>query len=159
MIACLFHQPAFRRHLDDGEQLSPRAKAHLSACPKCREMLAAHHTIIGHLSARRNKPRETPPFLHARIMNNLETPPRLSIFRWIAVAASLAVIAAAAYLMIPTPPTRQAATWPEIPTKIAFKSSLPQNPLEQEIQNLRADTMNAAKALAATFLPESESSK
>jgi hypothetical protein len=162
MIACLFHQPAFRRHLDDGERLSPRANAHLSACPKCREMLAAHRAIIGHLSARRKQSPETPPFLHARIMNNLETTPLQqspAMFRWLAFGASLAAVAAVAYLMTPTRPSQQSARWPDLPTKIAFKTSIPENPLEQEIQHLRADTLNAAKALAATFLPETESSK
>jgi hypothetical protein len=162
MIACPFHQPAFRRHLDDGEQLPPRAKAHLSACPKCREMLAAHHAIIGQLSARRNEPRETPSFLHARIMNNLETTPHQhapATLRWLALGASLAAIAVTACLLIPNRPAQQTATWSELPTKIVFKTSIPENPLEQEIQNLRADTLNAAKALTATFLPESESPK
>ena len=161
MIACIFHQPALRRHLE-GETLSTRAKSHLDHCAKCREMLAAHRTIIQHLGARRSELTETPAFLHARIMNNLEaaTPhDNSAMFRWVAVAASIAVIAAAAYLMMPSRPTPQAGTWPQLPTGIAFKPSIPENPLEQEIQNLRADTLNAAKALAATFLPESESSK
>jgi hypothetical protein len=76
MISCFFHQPALRRHLDDGEELSTRSNSHLQACPKCREMLAAHRTIIEHLSARRNQPPATPAFLHARIMNNLDTAPQ-----------------------------------------------------------------------------------
>jgi hypothetical protein len=160
MISCFFHQPALRRHLDDGEELSSHAQSHVQACPKCREMLAAHRAIVEHLSARRNPSPATPAFLHARIMNNLEAAPRprnISILPWAAASATIAILAAAIFLSLPKPPPQPAARWPDLPTRIAFKTSIPENPLAIEIENLRADTLNAAKALAASFLPDSDS--
>jgi predicted anti-sigma-YlaC factor YlaD len=160
MISCFFHRSAFRRHLDDGEELSALAKSHLRACDKCREMLAAHRAIIEHLSARRNPSPETPAFLHARIMNNLETAPQhqtASLLRWAGAAVTLAVLATAVFLSLPKQVAKPTATWPDLSPSVGFKPSIPENPLETEIQNLRADTLNAAKALATSFLPESES--
>jgi predicted anti-sigma-YlaC factor YlaD len=160
MISCFLHQPALRRHLDDGHELSARTKAHLHLCLKCRELVAAHRAIIEHLSVRRSASPETPPFLHARIMNNLESAPRrqtVSPLRWAAATCSIAVLGAAIVLSLPKSPVPPTTTFVDLPTTIAFKTTLPENPLEQEIQNLRADTLNAAKALAATFLPEQDS--
>ena len=159
MISCFLHQPALRRHLDDGEELSARAKSHLQACPKCRETLAAHRTIINHLSARRNQSLDTPAFLHARIMNNLGTaPPHQSVLvlRWVGAGVTLAILLTAIFLSLPKRVTERTATWPDLSPRTAFKPSIPENPLETEIENLRADTLNAAKALAASFLPESD---
>jgi hypothetical protein len=122
-------------------------------------MLAAHRAIIEHLSARHNQSQDTPAFLHARIMNNLEKAPRagnVSILRWAGVGVAVAILAAAIFLSVPRPAPQPTAMWPDLQTRIAFKPSIPKNPLETEIENLRADTMNAAKALAASFLLESD---
>jgi hypothetical protein len=69
----------------------------------------------------------------------------------------MVILATAIFLSLPKPVPQPPATWPDFPKRIAFKPSIPENPLETEIQNLRADTLNAAKALAASFLPQSES--
>lgn len=161
MISCLFHQPALRRHLDDGEPLSARAQGHLNACPHCREMVASHLAIIKNLNANRRGPIETPAFLHARVMNDIRTTqpakPR-AVLRWATAAVVIAFLAAiAVFLMKPAAP--RTASFPKIETQLAFQTLLPANPLEVEIQNLRADTLNAAKALAANFLPQTDSPK
>lgn len=122
-------------------------------------MLAAHRAIIGHLSARRVEARDTPAFLHARIMSNLQTPvPNGGPFalRWASAVGVAALIVAALFLSRPEPARQTVATWPAMTITPAFKQSLPENPLEAEIQNLRADTLNAARALASSFLPDSE---
>ena len=160
MISCFLHQPAFRRHLEDNEELSAGAKSHLRACSKCREMLAAHRTIIDHLSTRRSQSPDTPAFLHARIMNNLEAAPQrqsVGILRWVGAGVTLVILATVGFVSLPRRAAEPAATWPDLSPPTAFKPFIPENPLETEIENLRADTMNAAKALAASFLPESES--
>jgi anti-sigma factor RsiW len=162
MISCFFHQPALRRHLDDNEPLAARAQSHLDACPRCREMVAAHLAIIKNLSANRGDSIETPPFLHARVVNDLrKTQPEKprAVLHWATAAAAIALVSVgiAALVTKPTPP--RTASFPKIETQIAFQTSLPANPLEVEIQNLRADTLNAAKALAANFLPQTDSEK
>jgi hypothetical protein len=160
MISCLFHQPALRRHLDDNEPLLGAAKAHLSACRGCREMVAEHRTIIGHLSAHRAAPIPPPPFLHARIVNSIEAatqPERFTAFRWIGAAA--VVIAVGVFLALPKSAPEPVGSWPDLGTKIAFNTSIPENPLEKEIHNLQFDTLNAAKALAANFWPETDSER
>lgn len=122
-------------------------------------MLAAHRTIIDHLSARRNQHPDTPAFLHARIMNNLETAPQhqnASGLRWVGAGVTVAILATAVFLSLPKQVAKPAATWPDLSPGMTFKPSIPENPLETEIQNLRDDTMNVAKALAASFLPESD---
>ncbi|HEY6227138.1 MAG TPA: hypothetical protein VI282_08455, partial [Verrucomicrobiae bacterium] len=94
-----------------------RAKSHLQACPKCRETLAAHQTIINHLSARRNQSLDTPPFLHARIMSNLETAPQhqnASVLRWVGAGATVVIVATAVFLSLPKQVAKPTATWPDL---------------------------------------------
>src|SRR4051794_29848262 len=141
MIFCLFHQPALRRHLDDGEPLSARAQSHLGHCRHCREMLRSHLAIIHHLSAKAGEPVDPPPFLHARVMNGLrerssENQPSFAL-RW---TMGIAVIVMAATLLAFWPlrhSSQQAASWPDVHSDITFKTTLPANPLEIEIENLR----------------------
>ena len=157
MISCLLHKPELQRYVDEGQALSGKAKAHLETCESCREMVAAHFAIVRQLKAARGEEIETPAFLHARVMSGLEAAPasrgglRLG---WVATVAAVIVIAVGVLQFGRTPTPRRGATWPELPTQVAFKAELPANPLETEIANLRDDTLNAAKALAANFLPE-----
>ena len=160
MILCFFHQPALRRHLNDGGPLTPRAKAHLERCPRCREMVAAHLAIIKNLSAKREHAEGTPAFLHARVMNRIQATPTTAdrgIPRWAGAVAAFAIVVAT-LLFTPKQPTQREATL-SLPTQIAFKPTLPANPLETEIESLRADTLNAAKAVAANFWPDTPPDK
>jgi hypothetical protein len=45
------------------------------------------------------------------------------------------------------------AAWPEFENEIQFEAKIPENPLAREIEFLRADTLKATRALAASFLP------
>ncbi|HUS35084.1 MAG TPA: hypothetical protein VM680_06995 [Verrucomicrobiae bacterium] len=107
---------------------------------------------------------EPPPFLHARVMNKLRatptpTSPRRDLkFQWAAATCAVALITIGIALLPPQRPAESTPSWPTLETQINFKTSLPENPLEAEIKNLREDTLNAAKGLAATFLPASEDS-
>jgi hypothetical protein len=122
-------------------------------------MIAAHLAIIEHLSAKASKQAPAiPPFLHARVMRGINEPASdqrsRPSFGW-ATAALVLAVAAISLIVFRERPIKQAVTWP-VPTQIAFKAKLPENPLEGEIENLRADTLNAAKGLAATFMPSSD---
>jgi hypothetical protein len=162
MISCLFHNRAIRRHLDESEPLSQSTKAHIEHCATCRELLALHSSIVRGLAAIPDRI-DPPPFLHARVMNSLRktpTAPRRDFkFQWAAATCAVALITISIALLPlkqPTLPTESAPSWPTLETQMIFKTSLPENPLESEIKNLREDTLNAAKGLAATFLPTSE---
>ena len=160
MISCLLHKPALQRYVDDGQALSAKANAHLEKCEDCREMVAAHLAIVRQLKAARGEEIETPAFLHARVMSGLEGAPvrggglRL---QWMGAVAAAVVVAVVVWHVGRKPTPERVASWPEVPIKVAFKAELPANPLETEIAKLREDAFNAAKALAATFLPESDS--
>src|SRR4051794_4365647 len=98
MSFCFFHQPALRRHLDDGQPLSARAQAHLGHCRDCREMVRSHLAIIQHLSAKSGEPTGAPPFLHARVMEGLREQTRVKAQlsfapRWAIAMAAVATIA------------------------------------------------------------------
>ena len=160
MISCLFHKPALQRYVDEGHALSPSANAHLERCDRCREMVAAHLAIIRQLKATRGQQIQTPTFLHARVMSGLEAAPaspHAFKLQWIAAVAAVIVIAGALVQFTRKPTPDPVASWPEVSTQVSFNASLPPNPLETEIAKLREDTLNAAKALAANFLPESNS--
>jgi hypothetical protein len=163
MISCLFHNHAIRRHFNDDEPLSESTKAHVDHCGRCRELLVVHSSLVKGLAATAEQI-EPPPFLHARVMNQLRetptpAPPRRDLrFQWAAAACAVALIAISIALLPPQRPAESTPSWPTLETQISFKTSLPENPLEAEIKNLREDTLNAAKGLAATFLPATEDS-
>lgn len=155
MIQCLLHQRALRKHIDEGTSLPAEVNAHAQTCPDCGAILKAHAALSG---AGRPSSAE-PPFLHSRIMNALAAAPESSAprFRWVAATAAVAVAATLAIFTLQKPAPAVAVA---IPTTTLSASLFPkidttriENPLEQEIENLREDTRNAAQALAASFLP------
>jgi hypothetical protein len=151
MIRCLPHQRALRRRIEHGEALSEAAHQHVDACPACQAelRLAGAHVLRT----------EAPPFLHARIMNSVrnETVSRraeLSL-AW-KLAPVLVVAMAFALVMAPKDSSKRELAAKPQPWKIAAFAApeLPQEaPLETELANLQADTVNAARALAENFLP------
>jgi hypothetical protein len=163
MISCFFHNRAIRRHLDDGEPLSQSARDHINDCASCREFLAMHSAVVKSLTALPVEEIEAPRFLHARVMNKLrETPTTASRnhkWQWAVATSAVALLTISIAVLPPKRSTEPAPSWPELESPIALKTALPENPLESEIKNLRADTLNAAKALAANFLPAAEDSK
>jgi hypothetical protein len=164
MIFCLLHQPSFRRHLDGGAALSKSAQAHVNRCPRCRAMLQSHLAIIRHLSAMNDESLATPSFLHARVMNGVrqaapQKDKQRMLPQWGIAALGCAAVLALALLFVPRNSPMRSASWPDIHSDIAFKTTLPANPLETEIENLRMDTVNATKALAASFMLQQDSEK
>ena len=162
MISSFVHNRAIRRHLDDGEPLSESAKAHLEQCANCRELLATHSLVSKGLATPPAQI-EAPPFLHVHVMNGLrETPApprRHPKFQWAAAMSGIALLTISIAVLPSKRPAEPTPSWPTLEAPIALKTSLPENPLESEIKNLREDTLNAAKALAATFLPDAKDSK
>ena len=159
MISCFLHKPALQKYVDEGQALSAKAKAHLEKCEGCREMVAAHLAIARQLKAGRGPEVETPAFLHARVMRGLEgeTAPRGGLkLGWIGAVAAVVVIGLSISQLDRRRSGNIEVSWPELQTQLAFKAELPANPLEAEIANLRDDTVNAARALAASFLPTSD---
>jgi hypothetical protein len=156
MISCLFHQPAIRRHLGDNQPLPARAESHLAQCAHCRDLVRAHSAIIVKLANQKPANFKAPAFLHARIMNALQTPAAtrsqfVPVLRW--AIPTLLIAATATLLLTRKTPPQQFVEVKIIPKQLALKATIPENPLETEIQNLCADTLNAARALAANFLP------
>lgn len=155
MIHCLLHQRALRKHIDEGASLPAEVNAHAQTCPDCGAILKAHGAL-----GRAKRPSSTePPFLHSRIMNALATAPEAAAPRlgWAAATAVIAAAAAIAAFTLQKPAPDVAVA---IPTAVLSAKLFPkietariENPLEQEIENLREDTRNAAHALAASFLP------
>jgi len=96
---------------------------------------------------------EPPPFMHARIMNSLKAPEvakRLGVRRFFAALAFVTtIILITALIPRAQKPLQVAIEIPQVP-----KITIPPNAsLQQEMENLKADTRNAARALAANFLP------
>lgn len=161
MIRCLFHQSALRRHLDAGAALEQSAQAHFDSCPSCRAVLEAHQSLV----RAKVSSKAPPPFLRARIMNSLRAAPaptrnKTTAFEWALGVAMFAMFVTlsvklsrvgsqhthAAQNSQPTQAPWKIAAF--TPTTITFEQ-----PLETELASLQADTMNAARALAANFLP------
>jgi hypothetical protein len=111
-------------------------------------------------SLRSQKPQaEAPPFLRIRIMNSIEAAEVAKsracgrVRRFYAafglVAVAIAIAIAITVQNRPSQPQQVAIEIPSIP-----KISIPaENSLQSEMENLKADTRNAARALAANFLP------
>lgn len=156
MISCLFHSRAIRRHFDDCEPLPGRTIAHIEQCERCREHVAIHSAVVKALTAQ--SPRlDGPPFLHSRVMQSLTEAPKAPVgapkFQWAALSCAVALVAIGIVIHPLNRPAPE-PTWPDLGPKITLKTTLPENPLETEINHLRQDTFNAARALAANFLPE-----
>jgi hypothetical protein len=128
-------------------------------------MLAEHRRIIAALETRREYSTETPGFLHARVMAGIResesakaTPGRTWGWTMPAGAAALLVLVGSVWFSQKrVEPT--AASWPEIKTAFALEATIPRNPLEVEIENLKADTLNVTRALAASFNTKEEAEK
>lgn len=150
MIRCLIHQSA----IDEGKPLSPAAQAHLEECADCAAVLKAHQALT---RARRPDSAEQ-PFLHARIMTALSTAPEPSTPRlnWAVAFAAITLIATLTVISFNKSATETVAQTTTLNTTNLFRkfeTAAIENPLEKEIENLRADTRNAARALASSFLP------
>lgn len=147
MKTCWLYRGAIRNHLDEGRELSPAARLHARGCEACARELRTHCELLAEL---REKPTEAEaPFLRARILNSLEeAPPRR--LNW---APGLALVAVVAIIFVSTRRKEPNGAAPDLQFKSPKVAAL-HEPFEQELENLRADTTNALRALAANFLPD-----
>jgi hypothetical protein len=151
-MKCFLHRWSLRRHLDGGGSLSSATRAHVEKCAACAELLESHHRVIAALE----RPTEVEaPFLHGRIMASIraaESAPARHGFSWVFAGGSLAL--AALFVVLTQPEKEKPVVSLNVPS---FK--FPQAKLlaiETELENLKADTRNAARALAASFLPDKD---
>jgi hypothetical protein len=79
--------------------------------------------------------------------------------RWAMAIAGFGAVTVFIALMVLRDSPIQTPSWPDVHSDIAFQTTLPANPLQTEIDNLRMDTLNATKALAASFMLEPDSEK
>jgi hypothetical protein len=160
MISCFFHSHAIHRHLDDGEPLPESTTGHIENCARCRQTVNGQSAVIEALIAPVERT-EAPPFLHARIIRALREPqnkPRRNLkTQWAVATCAIAVITIGLAVFPPERSVEPAPSWPALRTELTLKTPLPENPLESEINHLREDTLNAAKAFAANFVPDLES--
>jgi hypothetical protein len=165
MSLCLPNLPALRRHLDDGAPLPAAAQSHLAECPRCRKMFSTHSAVVAKLTPPAD-PIAAPPFLHSRVMNAVgATGPdrKQNSLRLAWAIPTLAIALAATFLALNHAPSKTVST-PNTPvwnadlvkTQIAMQPPDLEKPFQNEIKNLQADTLNAARAVASTFLPSSE---
>lgn len=135
---CLIHRWKIDRALDEGQPLAPTTQSHLKHCGPCRN----HHTTQDRLVQRLAQPAptpEAPPFLQARIMNELRAhsaasqPTESSVPVWIPVAACVLI----AFFLYPRP------TPPAPPTPPVAEVQ----PVQQELPLVELPEINVAKAL------------
>jgi hypothetical protein len=149
MIGCLIHRRALQRHLDEGRALTVTARAHVAGCARCAEMVASHRAVISTL---KNPRLQEAPFLGARIMNAVRTvSPEKRSWKpaWALATAALVFAAVLVNMNQPKKSTVVTMTFPKLELPAPM-----QLPIESELENLKADTRNAARALVASFLPE-----
>jgi hypothetical protein len=105
------------------------------------------------LRASKPESQEPPPFLHTRIMNSLQAPEaakRSGAPRFRAALVFVSAFVLLISLVLREPKPRQL----EIEVPNLPQVSLPPNAsLQSEMENLKSDARNAARALASNFLP------
>jgi hypothetical protein len=155
MIRCWLNSFALTRHLEEGAEISENLRAHLASCETCRATALAQREVISMLSVEIPSVAE-PPFLKARILNAVKaTQPSRRPPLWPAWGLAAAVVVVPIFLL----PRREAkvatAEWkfPKLEATSGIKAVAAPLPIETEFENLKADTRNAARALAANFLP------
>lgn len=149
--------------MDHGAAIPADAEMHLQHCARCREFFEGQRAVVSGLT-RKTVTVEPPPFLRTRILNAVRQTERKTgrlDLRW--VAATVAVALITALIVTRSEPERQPARTLNLAlntdlfeTKVVVQAANLENPLEAEFQNLENDTRNAARALAASFLPSTD---
>lgn len=151
MNTCWLHRRSIQNFLEGESPLSAAAQRHLEQCETCARELSEHRSLLASLS---KKPAEAEaPFLRARILNSLcEEPfqpaPR---HRYALAFALIAICLCATPLLLNRPPETKVVLEIEKP-RLAVTAKFTFS-YDQELANLRADTTNALRALAANFVP------
>jgi hypothetical protein len=173
MITCWLCQKNISSHVDDNTTLSNWARQHIESCPGCRtfsESAAALHQQLP--AAAKAEKRESPPFLHGKIMAKVrlqerERQPSQGRSRWaIAFATACVLVAGVVFLRQPSTEKENSIASSQPPTEQALTVNLPvakqvnqwtknlDAPLENETQLVLNDAKTALDALKKSFLPE-----
>ena len=143
----------------EGRATSGILARHHAACDHCRANAQSARELSQKLRAR-GIDETAPPFLANRIMNALPTTKPQSSFGFVKWALPLAACAALALMLVnppqqsPVPTVARATPKPEvtIPTSLP-ELSIPEDPLSKELEFILSDSQNAARTLAANFMP------
>jgi len=169
---CLIHRWKIDRALDEGQALDHATQSHVDQCNTCRHHHATQDRLIQRLEDPAPTP-EAPPFLRARIMNELRAQPaapqpaETAVPVWVPVAACALI----AFFLYPRPtapvPAAPAPPVAEVQVPELPRVDLPQidvakalesahqavaSPYDQEIQNLQND-LQAAGAYFSRLIP------
>lgn len=155
MKSCWLYRGSIRNFIEGEGALSAAAELHVRKCAECAAQIETHLEVLR--SLRRKPAQPEAPFLRARILNSLEREPA-RVERRPALAFAFVAVAACVVFVV----TRGRSPQAEAPTFAFEKPEIFargnfQTPYEKELANLRADTTNAIRALAASFIPAASS--
>ena len=172
-MLCWLSKIVINRRLDEGGIAPAWANAHLARCAACRAHHERERHLVEQLSAcAAHDRREAPPFLHARILANLDrspvTAPNRFASTWaMALGGGLAIgvlLLAFHFRTMPVRPTNTAASSQlasfdpitNLPTResiLAFSAKFDE-PLETELRLVMDDARMAVSSLSRRFVPE-----
>jgi len=170
-ISCRIVHFVSSRSLDDGKEVPAWLHAHFARCAACRERYEQERCLAQQLAASAQSMKsEAPPFLHGRILANLEScsPRSHSLRSQFAFASALAGVAAlfVFFYFKPLRTTPQlsidqiaAEASPELPKLttredlLALSTKLDE-PLETELRLAINDARTALTSLSRNLFPE-----
>lgn len=173
MKFCWMFQKAICLAVDHDSKLSPWVERHVHHCPGCQRVQKAHRQVAAVLSAAAERHRLEPsPFLHARIMANLDNsgrqlPLRFGMVSWarplflmgLSVVLILGILIWHEFRTVSPYALTSLDSQTEEPQAqlnasqlLALTDALEQ-PLEKEFNLMMKDAKAAAASLAANFLP------
>lgn len=150
MNTCWLHRRAIQNFLEGESPLPTGTQQHLDECETCAREMKDQRALIASLAS---KPASAEaPFLRSRIANAIrrekqESPPP----RYAVALALIAICICAATLLLNRPRETNIVLEIEKP-RLALSGKF-ESPYDKELENLRADTTNALRALAANFVP------
>lgn len=195
MLTCKFYQAWINRALDEDRSLSARVARHLARCPHCRRWHEGQQSVISRLRAIHRYDEvgtgdtaadmagqvttSAPPFLRARILNEIKSDPQRGAprvpSRWAWAGTVVATLAVAWFLtrpgMQPAPEVMVQDARPElaasgsvtdiieVTTRFTDGGRLLQvatnvdQPLQREMQLVLADARAALRSLQSEFVP------
>jgi hypothetical protein len=173
MIACWFYRHLIAR-FTDATALPRSAQRHLEKCAACRESFDFEREIArGLVAEAESQHQPVSPFLHSRIMANLERRPQVARASlrpaWAAVLAIAMVGILGVFLLVRNSQNTSAVRLtartvshqpPANNTSVAPGKNILEltrgleRPLESEMQSVVSDAKAAIQLLAHNFLPE-----
>jgi hypothetical protein len=170
-ISCRIADFVSSRRLDDGREAPAWVHGHFGRCAACREHYEQERSIAQELAAKAQSMRsQAPPFLHRRILANLEScsPQSHSSRSRLAFASALvgvtALVALFYFKPLPTSPQlsthqQQAEASPDLPRLSTSKDLLAlstklDEPLETELRLAIDDARTALTSISHNLFPE-----